>query len=125
MTRQHAIPDDFPKEPSPGVVTGAQPKLLVREKDGRYYTGLTDDELQTHYEVCEDLARQLSAYTSRKMLKSGWSFVDVFAKVERSVNGKVNAREWDFSPAEITWVIKRTRELLAPSTSDGGFHHDR
>jgi hypothetical protein len=72
MTRQHAIPDDFPREPSPGVVPGAQRKLLVREKDGRYYTGLIDDELQMRYEVCEDLARQLSAYTLRKMLCSDW-----------------------------------------------------
>lgn len=99
MTRQHAIPDDFPKEPSPGVVTGAHPKLLVREKDGRYYIGLTDNELQTRYEVCEDLARQLSTYTLRKMLGSGGSLADAFAKVERSVKGKVSAGEWDFSPA--------------------------
>ena len=91
----------------------------MREKDGRYYTVLTDDELQTHYEVCEDLARQLSAYTSRKMLKSGWSFVDVFAKVERSVNGKVNAREWDFSSAEIAWVMTHTLELLLVAVGGG------
>ncbi|MFM0079373.1 hypothetical protein P0D72_10885 [Paraburkholderia sediminicola] len=117
MTRQHAIPDDFPREPPTGLVLGAPPKLLVREKDGRYYTGLADDELQSHYEVCEDLARQLSAYTSRKMLRSGWSFADAFAKVERSVNGKVGTGEWEFSPAEVAWVMKRRRELLSGTAS--------
>jgi hypothetical protein len=117
MTRQHVVPDDFPREPIPGFVPGAQPKLLAREKNGRYYTGLTDDELLTRYEVCEDLARQLSAYTSRKMHRFGWSFADALAKIERGVKGKVSAGEWDFSPAEVAWVMKRTRELLSTETS--------
>lgn len=112
MTRRQVVPDDFPREPLRGVVPGAQPKLLAREKGGRYYTGLADDELMTRYEVCEDFARQLSAYASRKMWQFGWSFADAFSKVERSVNRKVSAREWNFSPAEIAWVMKRTRALL-------------
>lgn len=120
MTRRDVVPDDFPREPLPGIVPGAQPKLLVREKNGRYYAGLTDDELLTSYEVCEDLARQLSAYTSRKMRQFGWSFADAFAKIERGVNGKVSAGEWNFSPAETAWVMKRTRELLSASASGGG-----
>jgi hypothetical protein len=120
MTRQQVVSADFPREPSPGVVPGAQPKLLAREKDGRYFTGPTDEELRTRHEVCEDLARQLSAYTSRKMLQFGWSLADALAKVERSVNRKVSAGEWDFSPAEIAWVIKRTRELLSAAANGGG-----
>lgn len=103
MAEQHVVPDDFPREPWPGVVPGAQPKLLVHEKDGRYCIGLTDDELWTRHEVCEDLARQLAAYTSRKMSEHGWPLDDALGKVERSVNGKVSAGQWDFSPAEIAW----------------------
>lgn len=120
MTRRDVVPDDFPREPVPGIVPGAQPKLLVREKYARYYTGLTDDELLTRYEVCEDLARQLSACTSRKMRQFDWSIVDALAKIERSVNRKVSAGEWDFSPGEIAWVMKRARELLSASASGGG-----
>lgn len=120
MTEQRAVPGDFPREPYHGLVPGAQPKLLVREKEGRYYTGLTDDELWARYEVCEDLARQLATYTSRKMLRSGWSFDDALGKVEKGVNGKVNAGEWDFSPAEMAWVMKRTRELLSAAANGGG-----
>jgi hypothetical protein len=71
----------------------------------------------TRYGVCEDLARQLSAYTSRKMHRFGWSFADALAKIERGVKGKVSAGEWDFSPAEVAWVMKRTRELLSTETS--------
>jgi hypothetical protein len=113
MTRQHVVPDDFPRELAPGTVPGAQPKLLVRETDGRYYTGLTDDELWARYDACEDLAHQLSAYTSQKMLQFGWPLADALAKVERSVNGKVSAGEWDFSHAEIAWILNRTRKLLS------------
>ncbi|CAJ2754140.1 Uncharacterised protein [Burkholderia pseudomallei] len=120
MTTWHVVPDDFPREPLPGVVPGAQPKLLAQEKDGQYYTGLADDELLTRYEVCEDFARQLSAYTSRKIRQFGWSFADTFAKIERSVNGKVSAGEWDFSPAEIAWVMKRTRALLLAAENRAG-----
>lgn len=120
MTRRHVVPDDFPREPLRGCVPGAQPKILAREKDGRYYTGLTNDELSTRYEVCEDLARQLSTYASRKRRQYRWSFAEALAKVERSVNGKVNAGEWDFSPAEIAWVMKRTRELLSAAVSSDG-----
>lgn len=120
MTIRHAVPDDFPREPLPEIVPGTQPKLLAREEDGRYYTGLADDELLMRYAVCEELARELSSYTSRKMHQFGWSFADAFAKVERSVNRKVSAGEWDFSPAEIAWVIKRTRAFLLAAESDAG-----
>lgn len=112
MTRRHVVPEDFPREPSPGLVPGTQPKLLVRKSHGRYYIGLTDEELWTRYEACEDLAGQLAEYASRKIRQFGWSFADTFAKIERSVNGKVSAGEWDFSPAEIAWVMKRTRALV-------------
>lgn len=112
MTRRHVVPEDFPREPSPGLMPGTQPKLLVRKSHGRYYTGLTDEELWTRYEACEDLAGQLAEYASRKIRQFGWSFADTFAKIERSVNGKVSAGEWDFSPAEIAWVMKRTRALV-------------
>lgn len=117
MAGQHVVPDDFPRETSPGVVSGAQPKLLVREKNGRYYSGLSDEELWTRFEVCENLACQLATYTSQKILRSGWSLDDTLRKVEKSVSDKVGAGQWDFSPAEITWMMARTRELLQGTTT--------
>ena len=117
MVDLHVVPGDFPREPSPGFVSGAQAKLLVRERGGRYYSGLTGEELWTRYMASEDLARQLATYTSQKMLRSGWSLDDTLEKVEKSVNGKVGAGEWDLSQAEIIWIMARTRELLR-GTSD-------
>ncbi len=125
MTSRHPVPDDFPREPAPGLVPGAQPKLLVHEKDGRYHTGLTGEELWARYDGCEDLAGQLAQYASRKMSASGLSLDDALGRVEKGLTGKVGTGQWDFSPAEITWVIKRTRELLSAATSGGGVHHDR
>jgi hypothetical protein len=120
MTRAHVVPEDFPREPSPGVVPGMQPKLLVRETDGRYYTGLTDEELWTRYDACEDLASQLAEYVSQKISVSGLSPDDALGRVQKGLKAKVGASQWDFSPAEIAWVMKRTRELLPIAAGRGG-----
>jgi len=119
MTRRHAVPDDFPKEPSPGLVPGAQPKLLVRETDGRYHTCLTDEELWTRYDACEDLAAQLAAYASRKMSAPGLSLDDALGRVEKGLKAKVGAGEWDLSRGEMAWLMTRTRELLSAAASGG------
>jgi hypothetical protein len=64
MTRQHVVPDEFPRELAPGLLPGAQPKLLARE--GRMvHAGLTDEELWTRYDTRQDLSGQLAEYVSR------------------------------------------------------------
>ena len=124
MTLQHVVPDDFPRKPCLGAVPGIQPKLLVREKEGRYYTGHTDGELRARYESCEDLSRQLAAYASRKMLEFGWALDEALRKVETSASARARTGQWDFSAAEITWVMRRTRELLLGAGNDGGGQHE-
>ncbi|NPT38324.1 hypothetical protein [Paraburkholderia xenovorans] len=113
MTRPHVVPEDFPREPSPGLLPGTQPKLLVREMDGRYYTGLTNEELWTRYDACEDLAGQLAEYALRKMSAAGLSLDDALRQVEKGLKAKVGAGKWDFSNAEIAWMLHRTRKLLS------------
>jgi hypothetical protein len=120
MTRRHAVPDDFPRELAPGAVPGVQHKLLVRKTDGRYHTGPADGELWTRHDGCEDLAGQLAQYASRKMSESGLSLDDSLGRVEKGLKAKVGAGQWDFSPAEIAWVMTRTRELLLASGNGGG-----
>jgi hypothetical protein len=110
------VPDDFPREPDPGSVTGVQPKLLVREIDGRYQSGLSEEQLWVRYDACEDLASQLSAYASRKIASSGLSPDVALARAEKGVRLKVGTGEWDFSQCEVTWVMKRTRQLLIAAT---------
>ncbi|HDR9140978.1 hypothetical protein ACRPM7_20745 [Burkholderia vietnamiensis] len=113
MTDKHAIPDDFPREPWPALVPGSQPKVLVREKDGRYGAALTDDELWMRYESCEDLARQLASYALRKMFELGCSLDDALARVEKSVTRKVNHGSWEYSAEEVVWTMRRTYVLLS------------
>lgn len=112
MAGQHAVPDDFPRQLEPGVVPGAQPKLLVREVDGQYHTGLIDEELWSRYSVCEDLARQLAEYAARKMPISGLSLDEALVRGERGLKTKVSTGQWDFSRSEVTWMMMRASELL-------------
>ncbi|CAJ0703219.1 hypothetical protein SAMN02787148_109105 [Burkholderia vietnamiensis] len=112
------VPDDFPREPAVGAVTGAQPKLLVREVDGRYLTGLTDDELWVRYDACEDLAAQLSEYASQKVATSGLTPDAALSRAEKGLRLKVAAGDWDFSQREVDWVVKRTRQLLLAPNHD-------
>lgn len=113
MSRAHVVPEDFPREPSPGLVPGTQPKLLVREMGGRYYAGLTNEELWSRYDACEDLAAQLAKYASRKMSAPGLSLDDAIRRLEMGLKAQVGAGQWDFSRAEIAWVLNRTRILLS------------
>lgn len=112
------VPDDFPIELDLGSVAGVQPKLLVREVDGRYQSGLTDEQLWERYDACEDLAGQLSAYASRKIACAGLSPPVALTRAEKGVRLKVDAGEWDFSQAEVAWVMNRIRQLLLAATDD-------
>ncbi|MFX1803100.1 hypothetical protein PWR66_05490 [Paraburkholderia sp. A1RO-5] len=114
MSDNRAVPADFPRELWLGTVSGYQPKVLVREKDGKYVPGITDGELSTRYEACEDLAHQLAAYTAQKISELGWSLDRALSRVEMSVKRKVSNGSWEFSAAEVAWTMKRTRELLSP-----------
>ncbi|QGZ62391.1 hypothetical protein [Paraburkholderia acidisoli] len=111
MTERH-VPDDFPREANLGAVTGVQPKLLVREIDGRYQSALTEEELWVRYDACEDLANQLSAYVLRKIAATGLPPDVALSRAERGMRLKIDAGEWDFSELEAAWVVKRTQRLL-------------
>jgi len=106
------VPDDFPRQLEPGVVPGAQPKLLVREVDGVYHTDLTDEECWSRFNVCEDLARQLAEYAAKKMSTAGLSLDDALVRVEKGLETKVSAGQRDFSGNEVAWMVKRASELL-------------
>lgn len=112
------VPDDFPRDQDLGSITGVQPKVLVRKVDGRYQSGLSEEQLWVRYDACEDLAAQLCEYALRKIWTSGMSRDTALSRVEKGVRLKVDAGEWDFLQAEVAWVMKRTRELLLAATDD-------
>jgi len=107
------VPPDFPREPLPGSVAGAQPKLLARMVDGKFITGLTAEELYERYDACDDLAQQLAAYCTRKEHENpDWSQEFVLNRTRAGVAKKCTSGEWDFSVAELDWIMTTVRALL-------------
>jgi FixJ family two-component response regulator len=108
-----AIPDDFPRPPAHGAVGGAQPKVLLRRGADRLISGPTDEELFARYDASEDLVQQLASYGRRKRAENqSRSLFDLLSRMETDVTRKVSSGQWDISSAEITWIMKRVRELL-------------
>ncbi|WP_081074152.1 hypothetical protein [Burkholderia diffusa] len=113
------IPEDFPRELAPGTVGGYRSKVLLRRTGDQLVSGLTDEELSSRYDACEDLAQQLASYVRRKRAENPLqSRRDALSKVESDVRGKVTSGQWDVSSAEIIWIMKRVRALLAEQVSD-------
>lgn len=57
----NGIPPDFPRPVMLGSITGAQPKILLIEEGGKFYTqGMTPSDLKDRFEICDDLVNQLA-----------------------------------------------------------------
>ena len=98
------VPADFPRDTLLGAVPGAQAKLLARKVGDNYVVGLTQEELQERYIVCEDLVQQLVPYCSRKQREyATWTEAEILSKVAKALQ----AKKWGQSPAEISWIIGR------------------
>ena len=100
------IPDDFPRDPFPAAVPGAQPKFVARKIDGRYVVGLTAEEQRERYVACLDLVEQLTVYTEKKHrqrpeLTIG-ELLDVFDR-------DIRLKDWGLGDVELDWVMKQLR----------------
>jgi|GEM_PF-936604 len=114
-----SLPVDFPRTSWQGAISGALPKLLLRKVGDTYQAGPTDDEVYERFIVCDDLAEQLAAYASRKMTANAWSLETALSKVEAGVVKKVDSGVWDFLTEEVTWTMKRTRQILMDRVGSG------
>ncbi|WP_076997838.1 hypothetical protein [Variovorax sp. KK3] len=102
MGQGKSIPDDFPREDLFGALPGLQPKIGVRLVDGTVVEGLTEDELYTRYDACEDLVIQLVGYCERKLqVRPEWDLPTLLTKVR----GGVGQKGWGVSPAELSWIM--------------------
>lgn len=108
----HTVPADFPRGGETGSVAGAQPKVLARVVDGRYITGLTEEELHARWYFCEDLAIQFAARTTRKLSEGLVTDLEAFY---RDTERRIRAQPWGLSEEEIQWLMKRSRELQEKS----------
>ena len=104
------VPLDFPRPTHYGAVPGAQPKLLMTQYKGRFYTpGCTPPELWERWDVCEDLAKQLAAKSleSKAGKRSHMSQIEILDQYLP----RLIATRWT-SEEEARWVIRRTAAVL-------------
>lgn len=105
-----AVPADFPRDQFPASLSGSQLKFSARKIGDRYVVGLTAEELQERYEMCQDLVGQLIARTKRK--KEQGMVPDIFlffAETERRIRAQSARDDWDFSEPELKWIFERMR----------------
>lgn len=104
----HDVPDDFPRIKIPAVVTGAQPKICVREIDGRYVADQTEEERFERWDICEDLAQQLLPVARKDAEKHPEHSRE---QTLRRVRISVSRKGW-CSEDELDWLIRRLGVLL-------------
>ena len=103
------IPDDFPRDPFPAAVPGAQQKFVARKINGRYVVGLTQEERRERYVACLDLVEQLTVYTEKKhRQKPELTITELLDVFDRDIRLK----DWGLSGVELDWVMKELRALF-------------
>ena len=107
-------PEDFPRRTMQSGLDGAVRKFSARRlEDGSFSALVPDEEHQEAYENAEDLATQLVGYALRKELENpGWTREFNLRRIRDGIAAKVQSREWDFTPAEQTWIMTRLVTLL-------------
>ncbi|SDI38950.1 hypothetical protein SAMN04487926_11633 [Paraburkholderia steynii] len=101
------VPEDFPLGIS-AVVPGAQPKLCVVRRAGLYVADQEDDARRERWLMCEDLASQLVSVAVKDDHGRPVPHEETLHRIRLAV-----ARKGWVSMAELDWLIKRLRELLA------------
>lgn len=102
------VPEDFPRVAIPAAVTGVQPKIAVREIDGRYVAGQTEEERWERWDICEDLAQQLLHVARRDEAEHPGQKREMTL---RRVRISVSQKRW-CSEDELDWLIGRLAVLL-------------
>ncbi len=104
--REVLVPEDFPHDPFPATLAGAQPKVTAREVDGRYVVGLTKEERRGRYLMCADLVAQLTGYTERKRIeRHDLTLTELLDEVDLGIRRK----GWELGQVEFDWIMARLR----------------
>lgn len=113
-----AIPMDFPRPAHLANLPGTQPKLLMTEYKGRFYSpGSSPPELFEAWRLCEDLATQL-AQKSLDSKSGKRADMSELAILEQYLTRLIETK-WTTVP-EARWTIRRVAALLGwptPSSS--------
>jgi len=105
------VPADFPRPLYAGAISGAQPKLLMVQYNGRFYSpGCTPPELYERWDICEDLACKLA--TASLQSKAGKRAHIAEIEILAQYLPRLIAKKWT-SEAEARWIIRRVAEKLS------------
>jgi hypothetical protein len=100
------VPDDYPRDPYPAALGGAQPKFSARLIDGRYVVGLTGEERRERYLYCSNWVETLVAYVPNKRLqRPDMSLEDVL----QYVHAGIRRERGDLGELELDWIMAKLR----------------
>lgn len=106
------VPDDYPRDPYPAALGGAQPKFAARLIDGRYVVGLTDEERQERYLYCANWVETLVVYVPNKRLRRpDMSLEEVLQYVHAGIRGE----RGDLGEVELDWIMAKLRDRVLPN----------
>lgn len=105
-------PADFPRDDTPGAVSGAQPKLLLTKIGDRFVAGMDEGEIYRRWLVCDDMVQQLVVKTTKRMKGGRVDNLDAYVDKLRQW---LESQEWDgwrLTGAEARWIRDRIRHLV-------------
>lgn len=76
----------------------------MREIDGRFMAGSTEEEVRTRHDLCADLVSQLKTYCELKHREN--PDLDRLALLQK-IRVEVRQKGWDLSEAELDWVMEQ------------------
>lgn len=100
------VPDDFPRDPFPASLAGAQIKVAASEADGHYVVGLTEEERCGRYLMCADLVEQLGGYTTRKRVQRQDLTLEALLD---EIDAGIRRKGWELGKVEFDWIMGRLR----------------
>jgi hypothetical protein len=105
------VPDDFPRDPYPSGLAGAQPKFSARLIDGRYVVGLTEEERQERYLFCAGWVEQLVGYVAKVQTKKPEMTME---DVMQYVHAGIRRERGDLGEVELDWIMAKLRTKVLP-----------
>lgn len=103
------VPASFPCAACLGCVSGAHPKLLVTESDGRFVAEEYAAKRMDRFLICEDLVYQLQTYCLRKLRQNP---TRALPQLLEGVRKSLVQKEWGFSDEELDWMMGEVSKKL-------------
>jgi hypothetical protein len=111
-TNDVVVPEDYPRDPHPSALSGAQRKFSARLIDGRFVVGLTEEERRERYVFCADWVEQLVSYVSKAQSKKPELSIE---GVLDYIHGGIRQERGDLGELELDWIMKKLRARVLPT----------